>query len=56
MKEAAQIINEIKELEDHIKRLKVELLNLQSLCNHTYVSNPLMSTCSQCMKSEVHYY
>ncbi len=56
MKEAIQIMNEIKELESRLVRLKSELLEFQEKCKHAYISDSLMSTCSYCMKSESHYY
>lgn len=56
MKDAVRIIKEIKELESRLACLQAELLKIQDTCEHAYASDSLMSTCSYCMKSEIHYY
>lgn len=56
MKEAIQMIQEIKELEAYLERLKADLRLLQATCEHSYKKNSLVSTCIKCRKTESNYY
>lgn len=53
---AAQLIQQIKDLEETLLYLKYELAILQKNCLHDYQSNQLMKTCQRCLQSESIYY
>ncbi|RXT04176.1 hypothetical protein [Ammoniphilus sp. CFH 90114] len=53
---AMALIDEMKELEEKIRQLKIELGTLQADCVHEFVSNQLMKTCQKCLQSESIYY
>ncbi|WP_154658030.1 hypothetical protein [Fictibacillus gelatini] len=56
MNRAEEIVKEIKDLHVKLEQMKNELKQLQESCEHQFIEEPFMRTCTKCCYIEGTHY